>query len=88
MLRINRPFMQYARAHYAEAAKQQFNKTIVDDSGAGDSGADAGAPAAALPPPAAPPSAPACANRGKQLRRGGLMQPLSARILWACGEPP
>ena len=53
VLRINRPFMQYARAHYAEAAKQQFNKTIVDDSGAGDSGADAGAPAAALPPPAA-----------------------------------
>ena len=39
VLRINRPFMQYARAHYAEAAKQQFNKTIVDDSGADDFGA-------------------------------------------------
>ena len=59
VLRINRPFMQYARAHYAEAAKQQFNKTIVDDSGAGDSGADAGAPATALPPPGRPP---ACAR--------------------------
>ena len=49
VLRINRPFMEYARSHYAEAAKQQFNKTVVDDP-------------ATLPPPAAPPHAPSAAG--------------------------
>ena len=38
---LNRPFMEYARSHCAETAKQQFNKTVVDDP-------------ATLPPPAAP----------------------------------
>ena len=41
---LNRPFMEYSRSHCAEAAKQQFNKTVVDD------------PAAL--PPRPPPSVP------------------------------
>ena len=42
--------MEYARAHYTKAAKQQFNKTVVEDPDA-----EAEAPTADLPPPATPP---------------------------------
>ena len=53
VLRINRGFMEYARKHHAEAAMQQFNKTVVDDA----------APTAPCPAPQ-PPAAAASAGAG------------------------
>ena len=56
VLRINRGWMEYMRAHHAEEAKAQakqpFNKTVVDDADDAAAGPSA-APSAAAPAPAA-----------------------------------
>ena len=51
VLRINRGWMEYMRAHHAEEAKQQFNQTVIDVE------ASEAAAASAAPPAAAPAAA-------------------------------
>ena len=52
VLRINRGWMEYMRAHHAEEAKQQFNQTVIDVEAS-----EAEAAAASAAPPAAAPAA-------------------------------